>query len=72
MVALSENAHEIECQDSIIRSEVNSQQIIGLGLNEIVAIAMPDAVLVLKAKTQEVKNLVKSLKEKNILQAEDF
>lgn len=72
-VALSKNAHSIDCKNSLLRSEDDSQQIIGLGLEDIVAIAMPDAVLVAnKSKTQDVKNVVQYLKSKNISQSEKF
>ena len=72
-VSLSNNAHAIECSNTIIRSENNSQQIIGLGLDNIIAVAMPDAVLVAnKDKAQEVKKAVDHLKAKNINQAENF
>ena len=72
-VALSENAHAIECKNTLLRSENKSQQIVGLGLEDIVAIAMPDAVLVTnKNKSQDVKNIVEYLKLHNIPQSEFF
>ena len=49
-VAVSENAHSIDCQNSLLRSESSSQQIVGLGLKDIIAVAMPDAVLVADKK----------------------
>ncbi len=70
-VVLSENAHAIKCKNSLLRSESNNQQIIGLGLEDIVAVSTPDAVLVAnKNKSQDVKNVVEYLKSKNIPQAE--
>lgn len=72
-VALSERAHSIDCTNTIIRSENENQQIVGLGLDNIIAIAMPDAVLVAsKHRAQDVKNVVKHLKSKKIIQAEEF
>jgi len=72
-VALSENAHAIECQNTLLRSENSNQQIVGLGLKDIVAIAMPDAVLVAnKNNTQDVKKVVEHLKLKKIPQSEEF
>ena len=72
-VVVSENAHAIECKDTLIRSESSYQEIIGIGLDNIIAIAMPDAVLVAhKSKAQEVKHVVSMLKLKNIKQAEVF
>ena len=47
-VALSDNATSIDCKDSLLRSESEKQHIVGLGLENIVAVAMPDAVLVTK------------------------
>lgn len=72
-VALSQNAHAIECKNSLLRSEHQSQQIIGLGLQNIVAIAMTDAVLVAnKNKSQDIRNIVDYLKLKKIPQSENF
>ncbi len=69
--ALSEAAHAIDCSDTLLRSECLDQQIVGLGLNNIIAIAMPDAVLITqKNKVQDVKKIVDHLKLNNIKQAE--
>jgi mannose-1-phosphate guanylyltransferase/mannose-6-phosphate isomerase len=69
----SETAHAIECSNSLLRSESGSQQVVGLGLNDIMAIAMPDAVLVApKERAQDVKKAVALLKSKDIAQAEIF
>ena len=72
-VVLSQNAHAIECKNSLLRSENSNQEIVGLGLEDIVAISMPDAVLVAnKNKTQDVKKVVELLRSKNISQSEIF
>jgi len=72
-VALSSNAHAIECSNTLLRSESENQEIIGLGLEEIIAIAMPDAVLVAKKNQSEnVKKVVSMLKSRGITQAEVF
>ena len=69
----SETAHAIECSNSLLRSESSSQQVVGIGLNNIMAIAMPDAVLVApKGRAQDVKKAVELLKSKDIAQAEIF
>ena len=69
----SETAHAIECSNSLLRSESSGLQVVGIGLSNIVAIAMPDAVLVAhKERTQDVKKAVELLKSKNIIQAEVF
>ena len=69
----SETAHAIECKNSLLRAESGSQQVVGIGLNDIMAIAMPDAVLVApKECAQDVKKAVELLKSKDIAQAEIF
>ena len=69
----SESAHAIECSNSLLRSESSSQQLVGIGLNDIMAIAMPDAVLVAsKERAQDVKKAVELLKSKDSAQAEIF
>ena len=69
----SETAHAIECSNSLLRSEGSRQQVVGIGLNDIMVIAMPDAVLVApKESAQDVKKAVDLLKLKDIAQAEIF
>lgn len=69
----SATAHAIECTNSLLRSESSSQQVVGIGLTDIMAIAMPDAVLVApKERAQDVIKAVGLLKSKNIAQAEIF
>ena len=69
----SKNAHSIDCSNTLLRSESPNQQIVGLGLDNIMAIAMHDAVLVAsKDKAQSVKKVVDLLKEMNVSQAEIF
>ena len=72
-VALSSNAHSIDCRNTLLRSENSNQELVGVGLENIVAIAMPDAVLISnKNSTQEVKNVVSYLRNKKLSQAEVF
>ncbi len=69
----SETAHVIECSNSLLRSESSGQQVVGIGLDNIMAIAMSDAVLVApKDRAQDVKKAVELLKSKSIKQAENF
>ena len=69
----SKTAHAIECANSLLRSENSNQQLVGIGLNDMMAIAMPDAVLVApKDRAQDVKKAVELLKAKDIAQAEIF
>ena len=72
-VALSKNATAIDCQNVLLRSESDSQQLVGLGLENIIAIAMPDAVLIAhKDRSQDVKQVVEILKKDKLAQAEVF
>ena len=73
MVSTSENAHAIDCTNTLLRSENESQQIVGMGLDNIIAIAMPDAVLVAsKNKGQDIKRVVEVLHNDNVKQALEF
>ena len=72
-LALSDGAHAIDCSDTLLRSESPGQKIFGLGLDNIIAIAMADAVLVAqKDRAQDVKKVVDHLKANNIPQAQIF
>ena len=72
-VATAGDATAIDCHDVLLRSEVEGQSIVGIGLEGLVAVAMPDAVLIShKDRAQDVKRAVKTLKEKGIPQAEIF
>lgn len=72
-VAVSGNATAIDCDDALLRSESEGVALVGLGLRNIVAVAMNDAVLVADAsRGQDVKLAVQSLKAQGALQAEQF
>lgn len=69
----SDTAHAIDCTNSLLRSESNNQQVVGLGLDNIMVISMHDAVLVAnKDCAQDVNKVVELLKKKDIFQAEIF
>ena len=69
----TETAHAIDCKNSLLRSESSNQQLVGIGLDNLIAIAMPDAVLVApKERAQEVKKAVTLLKSQGVSQAEIF
>ena len=71
--ALTSSAHAINCTNSLLRSESAKQQIVGIGLDGIVAVAMPDAVLVArKDQADDVKAAVSLLKYNEIPQATIF
>ncbi len=60
----------IDCENSLLRSEAKGQELVGIGLHDIIAVAMPDAVLVAhKDRAQDVKLAVQALKEKKASQA---
>lgn len=72
-VALSNNAHSIDCTNTLLRSESETLELVGLGLENIVAVAMPDAVLVAhKSRLQDVKAVIQTLKLSKVRQAETF
>ncbi len=63
----------LDCSNTLLRSEVTGQAIVGIGLEDIVAVAMPDAVLVShKDRAQDVKKAVIQLKADAIPQAETY
>jgi len=67
------NAIAIDCTDSLLRSEAGGLQLVGIGLDNIVAVAMPDAVLIsTKDRAQDVKIAVTQLKAAKVAQAETF
>jgi len=70
---LSEGATAIDCRDTLIRSEGEGVQVVGIGLEGMAVIAMADAVLVApKADAQRVKEAVAALKAKGTKQATAF
>lgn len=61
----------IDCHQTLLHATSEDQQLVGIGLENIIAVAMPDAVLVAhKDRAQEVKLAVQKLKEKQAPQAE--
>ena len=71
-VVMSSNAHAIDCKDTLLMSE-STNQIVGVGLDNIVAVATSDAILVAsKNKVQEVGKAVKELRQRNVPQVDKF
>lgn len=67
------NTSAIECKNTLLRSESENVQLVGIGLENISAIAMGDAVLVADmSKSENVKKAVALLKAEAIKQAEKF
>jgi mannose-1-phosphate guanylyltransferase/mannose-1-phosphate guanylyltransferase/mannose-6-phosphate isomerase len=63
----------IDCSDTYLRSESGDLRLVGLGLRDIVAVAMKDAVLVAdKSRVQEVKTVVEALRQAGAPQADDY
>ena len=72
-MALSGPATAMDCDNTLLRSENDGQAIVGIGLRDMIAVAMPDAVLVApKDRAQEVKQAVEALRAKSAPQAESF
>jgi len=72
-VATSGAATAIDCDDVLLRSEDPNLEVVGIGLKNMVAVAMPDAVLIAdSSRGQDVKLAVAALKEKSAKQAVSF
>ncbi|WP_299154495.1 mannose-1-phosphate guanylyltransferase/mannose-6-phosphate isomerase [uncultured Tateyamaria sp.] len=72
-VATHGNATAIDCDNALLRSESDEMALVGIGLRNIVAVAMNDAVLVADtARGQDVRLAVQSLKAQGAVQAEQF
>ena len=72
-VATAGPATALDCDDTLLRSEDGGLEVVGIGLKNIIAVAMPDAVLVADAsRAQDVKQAVAALKAKRAKQAETF
>lgn len=71
--ALSGPAHAIDCENSLLRAESPEQVLVGIGLKNIVAVAMRDAVLVADITDgQRVKTAVEILRTRGAPQATEF
>jgi mannose-1-phosphate guanylyltransferase/mannose-6-phosphate isomerase len=72
-VVLSGEATAIDCADTLLRSDSDRLQVVGIGLKNVMAIAMNDAVLVADmSRAQDVKKAVDALKAKGAAQATRF
>ncbi|SMY09224.1 mannose-1-phosphate guanylyltransferase/mannose-6-phosphate isomerase [Flavimaricola marinus] len=66
----SDHATAIGCADTLLRSETPGQEVVGIGLEDMMVVAMSDAVLVApKSEAQRVKEAVAALKAKGASQA---
>ncbi len=72
-VATTGEVTAIDCQNVLIRSESPALEVVAMGLQDVIAVAMPDAVLVASMdKAQDVKKAVTALKAKGAKQAEEL
>ena len=63
----------MECEGSYLRSEDDNMTMVGLGLQNVVAVAMRDAVLVAdKSRSQDLKKVVETLRAEGKAQADDY
>lgn len=71
--SISGNVTAIDCKGSVLRSESVDLELVGIGLKDVIAIAMEDAVLVInRSRSQDVKKAVEFLNAKGAKQAEAF
>jgi mannose-1-phosphate guanylyltransferase/mannose-6-phosphate isomerase len=72
-VAAGGHVQAIECRDTLLRSEAEGQVLVGLGLEGMIAVAMPDAVLVAPMeRAQDLRLAVAALKAEGAKQATEF
>jgi mannose-1-phosphate guanylyltransferase/mannose-6-phosphate isomerase len=72
-VVTSGKATAIDCENTLLRSESDLVEVVGIGLKNILTVAMPDAVLVADmSRAQDVKRAVEILTERGALQATQF
>ena len=72
-VVTSGPATALDCDNTLIRSDSDALEVVGIGLKDTIVVAMNDAVLVADAsRAQEVKNAVAALKKKGSVQATHF
>lgn len=63
----------IDCANTLLRAESDTQELVAIGVQNLTVIAMKDAVLVADAsRTQDVRLAVSALKAKGAKQAESF
>ncbi|MEO0830390.1 MAG: mannose-1-phosphate guanylyltransferase/mannose-6-phosphate isomerase, partial [Pseudomonadota bacterium] len=72
-VVLQGPATALDCERTMLRSEEDSVRLVGVGLKNVVAVAMRDAVLVADMdRAQDVKQAVTVLKQAQVEQAEHY
>ncbi len=72
-VATAGEVTAIDCHNVLVRSESPAQEVVAMGLENVITVAMPDAVLVASMdRAQDVKQAVAALKAKGAKQAESL
>jgi len=72
-VVTSDGAIAIDCENTLLRSDSDRLEVVGIGLKNVMAVAMNDAVLVADmSRAQDVKLAVEALKKKGAAQATHF
>ena len=67
------NATAMDCVDTLLWAEGDSPKLIGLGLKDVIAVTLPDAVLVAdRSRAQDVKKVVDELRAKGATEADTF
>lgn len=70
-IATNGPATAIDSRNVLLRAESEDQQLVAIGVEDIIAVAMPDAVLIAhKDRAQDVKQAVSTLKAKGAVQAD--
>ena len=71
--ALAGSVSALDCENSLLRSETDGPELVGLGLRDMLVVAMGDAVLVAdRSHAQQVKEAVTTLRAKSAPQADTF
>jgi mannose-1-phosphate guanylyltransferase/mannose-1-phosphate guanylyltransferase/mannose-6-phosphate isomerase len=71
--ALTANTTAFDCENTLLRSESGEIELVGIGLKNVVAVAMRDAVMVADmSDSQNVKKAVATLKKRGAKQAVQF
>ncbi|MDF1728221.1 MAG: mannose-1-phosphate guanylyltransferase/mannose-6-phosphate isomerase [Sulfitobacter sp.] len=72
-VAVQGSATAVDCRETLLRSDIDGVHMVGLGLENIVAVAMPDAVLVAhRSRTSTLGEVVKAMRKAGVSQADNF
>ncbi len=63
----------IDCRNTLLRSENPGQKLVGIGLENVIAVSMPDAVLITgHGFAQQVKDAVEDMRAEGLYQADEY